>query len=85
MLDRTLTQSDAAHERQRLRQLRARERSPEQRKANAERIMRLMDAMPRKWRLLVHEYGLLRVYPLYRDRVPYKQAHMRLVLPTFDL
>lgn len=41
MLDRALTQSDAAHERQRLRQL--------------------------------------------RDRVPYKQAHMRLVLPTLDL
>ena len=85
MLDRALTQSDAAHERQRLRQLRLRERSPEQRKADAERNMRFVDAMPREWRLLVHEYGLTCVYPLYRDRVPYKQAHIRLVLPTLDL
>ena len=85
MLDRSLTQSDAAHERQRLRQLRIRELSPEERKAVAEYNMRLMDAMPREWRLFVHEYGLSRVYPLYRDRVPYKQAHMRLVLPTLDL
>jgi len=85
MLDRSLTQSDAAHERQRLHQLRLRERSPEERKAAAERNMRLVDAMPREWRLLVHEYGLLRVFPLYRDRVPYEQAHMRLVLPTLDL
>lgn len=85
MLDRALIQSDAAHERQHLRQLRLRERSPEERKAIAEHNMRLVDAMPREWRLLVHGYGLQRVYPLYRDRVPYKQAHMRLVLPTLDL
>lgn len=85
MLDRALTQSDAAHERQRLRQLRIRERSSEEYKAAAEHNMRFVDAMPREWRLLVHEYGLQRVYPLYHDRVPYKQAHMRLVLPTLDL
>lgn len=85
MLDRALTQSDAAHERQRLRQLRLRERSPEERKADAERVMRLVDAMPSEWRLLVHEYSFVRVYSLYRDRVPYKQAHIRLVLPTLDL
>lgn len=85
MLDRALSWSAAAHERKRLRQLRLRERSPEQRKADAEHNMRLMDAMPREWRLLVHEYGLACVYPLYHDRVPYKQAHMRLVLPTLDL
>lgn len=57
----------------------------EERKVDAERVMRLVDAMPREWRLLVHEYDFPRVYPFYRDRVPYKQAHMHLVLPTLDL
>lgn len=54
--------------------------SLEQRKAAAERNMAIMDNLPPEWRELVHEYGLTKVFKLYRAKTSYKASRTSLTL-----
>ena len=59
-------------------------RTPEQRKATAERTMAFIDSLPPRWRALVHEYGWKAIARALNNRESYESVCRRLTLTRVE-
>lgn len=54
---------------------------PEFKAKVAEPVMKAVDSMPPEWRHLVHEFGYVETYLLWRKRMTIGEAKLRLMVP----